>query len=43
LDVVPKDLSVTLRATLAEAFATFSTCREDALVYLKVKKGIIKA
>jgi hypothetical protein len=33
LDVVAKNLSVTLCSALAETFATFSTC-EDALVML---------
>jgi hypothetical protein len=35
LDVVSENLAMSFRATLPETLATFSACREDALVVLR--------
>jgi hypothetical protein len=35
LDVISENLAVSLRATLSETLATFSACKEDALVVLR--------
>jgi hypothetical protein len=38
LDVVTKNLAVTLGSTLSETLATFSACREDASVQCRDEK-----